>query len=216
VGVGPDGGYGCALGTDGAVTCWPCDPSGGTVPDPPEGTFLQASLSCGVKSDGAVACGSYAGTLPSGTFSQVSSSGFESNTCGVRSDGTLACWSYRGDPTLPPQGTFSQVTASARYACGVKTDGAVVCWGDDSDGQSTVPEGAFSQVSASEEWYGYSGASTFWSHTCGVKTDGTLACWGHWAGDVPAGTFRQVSAGGSTACGVKTNGQLSCWGSQTR
>ncbi|MDE2959308.1 MAG: RCC1 domain-containing protein, partial [Chloroflexota bacterium] len=28
----------------------------------------------------------------------------------------------------------------------------------------------------------------------------------------PAGTFQQVSAGGSHTCGIKANGQVVCWG----
>ena len=49
---------------------------------------------CGVKTDGTVACWGYdsAGDTipPSGTFSQVSAG--PDHTCGVKTDGTVACW----------------------------------------------------------------------------------------------------------------------------
>jgi alpha-tubulin suppressor-like RCC1 family protein len=80
-------------------------------------------------------------------------------------------------------------------------------WGNDENGESTPPEGAFTQVSAD------------YDHTCGLKTDGTLLYWGndeHGESTPPEGTFLQVAAGGYHTCAVRTNHTMTCWGAQVR
>jgi alpha-tubulin suppressor-like RCC1 family protein len=50
---------------------------------------------------------------------------------------------------------------------------------------------------------------------CELKSDGTLACWGensYGQATPPAGTFRQISAGGYHSSGIKSDGTLLCWG----
>ena len=179
----------------------------------PETEFASVSAgglhTCGVKTDGSVACWGYdhfgQATPPAGEFTSVSADG--SHTCGVKIDGSVACW---GDDTwdqaTPPAGEFITVSAGASHNCGVKTDGSVACWGDDTLGQATPPAGEFISVSA--------GAS----HTCGVKTNGSAACWGDdtlGQATPPAGEFISVSAGGGHTCGVRTDGSVSCWGDDT-
>ncbi len=162
--------------------------------------------SCGVRTDGAVACwgsGEYGAlAAPEGAFSQVSTG--ERHGCGVRADGTVACWGEnRFGQRDVPSGTFRQVSAGAFHTCGVKLDGRVTCWGEDADGKLDAPGGTFSQVSASSV------------HTCGLTTGGTVACWGkNDAGrlDAPDGTFSEVSAGENHTCGIKTDGTAACWG----
>jgi uncharacterized repeat protein (TIGR02543 family) len=56
----------------------------------------------------------------------------------------------------------------------------VVCWGDDLNGQSTPPAGAFTAVAAG------------WNYSCATRTSGALACWGtnsHGETAAPAGDF---------------------------
>ncbi len=60
----------------------------------PETISAGEDHTCGIKSDGTLACwgrNDYGqSTPPGGTFRQVSAG--EYHTCGVKSDGTLACW----------------------------------------------------------------------------------------------------------------------------
>jgi hypothetical protein len=175
------------------------------------------SVTCGLRSNGAVICWGAGGpgtsggqnfgqgTPPAGTFTSVSTGG--THTCGVKTDGTIACWgSNSSGQTTPPSGTFTEVSAGDDTTCGVKTDGTVVCWGYNALGEATPPAGTFTQVAVGDY------------HTCGVKTDGTVACWGRndsGQSSPPAGTFTQVSAGSSFTCGLKTDGTISCWGTNT-
>ncbi len=158
--------------------------------------------SCGVRTDGTVACWGYnadgRASPPAATFTQVSA-GY-GHTCGVRTDGSLACWgnNWIGQAT-PPAGTFTQVSGGARHTCGVRTDGTLACWGNNDYGQATPPAGTFTQISA-----GY-------LHTCGVRTDGTLACWGlNTSGQAtpPAGTIvimKATDPAGGTGFGFTDN-----------
>jgi hypothetical protein len=49
---------------------------------------------------------------------------------------------------------------------GFAADATVSCWGYTSDGESTPPAGAFTQISAGNY------------HTCGLRADGFAVCWG--------------------------------------
>jgi hypothetical protein len=124
------------------------------------GTFTQVSAggqlnfgehTCGVKSDGTVACwganSSGQATPPGGTFTQISAGGF--HNCAVRADGAVACW---GDNTegqaAPPGGIFTQASAGNFHTCGLRSDGTIACWGDNTEGQATPPGGTFTRIAA--------------------------------------------------------------------
>ena len=187
----------------------PCEPVAATTSTQEPAKFMQInsgySWTCGVRTDGRVACWGYnryaQATPPAGTFKQLSGGG--NHTCGVKTDGRVACWGLDLDgQATPPEGTFKQVSGGMLYGCGVKTDGQVACWGTNVTA-ATPPAGTFDQVSAGH------------SHACGVRTDGRVACWGynHYAQPTsPAGTFKQVGAGEYHTCGVRTNGKVVCWG----
>ena len=179
-------------------------------PTPPASSFVSVSAggehTCGVRSDGSVACwgenGSGAATPPVGSF--VSVSGGQWHTCGVRSDASVACWGWDeyGQAT-PPAGSFDSVSVGYGHTCGLRSDGSAACWGGNWDGQATPPAGSFVSVSA-----GY-------DHTCGVRSDGSVACWGEnddGEATPPAGSFVSVSAGGSHTCGLRSDGSAACWG----
>jgi hypothetical protein len=107
--------------------------------------------------------------------------------------------------TVPPSGTFNQVSAGGWHSCGIRSDGTLACWGNSDYGQlNNIPTGTFSQI------------STNYNHTCGIKSDGTLACWGDnsWGqlNNIPSGTFSQINAAGGYTCGIKSDGTLACWG----
>jgi hypothetical protein len=88
----------------------------------PETVSAGGGHTCGIKSDGTLACWGYndygQSSPPAGTFTQVSAG--ELHTCGVKSDGTVTCW---GDDSYEqskiPTGTFVQVSAGAYHTCGV-------------------------------------------------------------------------------------------------
>ena len=173
---------------------------------------------CGVKTDGSLACWGYDGygqvsgpNSSSDTFTLVSTGGY--HTCALKTDGALACWGNNdygqvSGPAGSPE-IFVHIGAGSSHTCGVRTDGGLACWGYDDYGQVSGPNGSahtFTQVSGGLY------------HTCGVKTDGSLACWGYdWYEQVsgPNGSsdsFTQVSAGGYHTCGKKTDHSLACWG----
>lgn len=41
--------------------------------------------------------------------------------------------------TVPPAGTFQQVSAGTSHTCAVTTDRFVECWGDNGHGQASPP-----------------------------------------------------------------------------
>jgi len=93
---------------------------------------LSAGLgdTCGVKSDGSVACWGAGVSLmpPSVTFTQVSAG--ISHTCAIRSDGALECWgsdAHFEAPRVwtPKSGRFVMVTANANRTCALRNDGIV-------------------------------------------------------------------------------------------
>jgi len=132
--------------------------------------------SCGLKTDGSIVFwgidangqSSTLNTVPSGIYSQISTSG--GHACGLKNDGSIVCWGYNGDgQTTVPAGTYSQVSTGGLHTCGLKTDGNVTCWGLNNRGQATtLLDGiyTFSQISAGS------------LHSCGVKSDGSAYCWG--------------------------------------
>ena len=121
---------------------------------------------------------------------------------------SLACWGSTVRTPLSggtPSVGFKQVSAGTVHACGVAyTDGRVLCWGENTYGQSTPPQGAFSQVSVGS------------GYTCGLRTTGTLACWGDTsdgATTTPLGGYTQVSAGQDHACAIRASDRgVVCWG----
>lgn len=164
---------------------------------------------CGIKTDGTVACwgdNTHGQSSPfSGPFTQVSAGGY--HTCGVKPDGTISCW---GDniygQSNPPSGTFIQVSAGGYHTCGLRTNGSTSCWGGTGSSTATPPSGSFIQI------------STGYMHTCGMKISGAVTCWGaNYEGQstAPSGIFTQVGAGGYHTCGLRMDGTVACWGDKS-
>lgn len=105
--------------------------------------------------------------------------------------------------SAPPAGPWDAITVGGFHGC-VRSGTDVTCWGYDASGQLSVPEGAYTSVSAGL------------MHTCALDSSGGVACWGdntHGQTDVPAGTYTDISAGMMHTCGIGAAGEVVCWGS---
>ena len=99
----------------------------------------------------------------------------------------------------PPQ--VVELATGITHTCAIRADGTVGCWGDDSEGQSSPPDGAFTLIDAEGDT------------TCGVRSDKSVTCWGQGFAELPpAGSFKDVSVGSSHACAIRTDDTLACWG----
>ena len=201
------GGYYILVGDENTLGSFTLTVTEGGAAEPFVSVSAGGRHTCGVKSNGSVACwGSNAdgrATPPAGSFLSVSAR--HNHTCGLRSNGSVACWGddFAGEAT-PPAGSFLSVSAGWLFTCGVRSNGSVSCWGWNESGEATPPAGSFLSVNAGE------------GHTCGLRSNGSVACWGsNGAGQAtpPAGSFLSVSAGEGHTCGVRSNGSVACWGS---
>ena len=99
----------------------------------------------------------------------------------------------------PPQ--VVELATGITHTCAIRADGTVGCWGDDSEGQSSPPDGAFTLIDAEGDT------------TCGIRSDESVTCWGQGFAELPpAGSFKDVSVGSSHACAIRTDDTLACWG----
>jgi len=130
--------------------------------------------------------------------------------CGIKADRTVHCWrkhkyisAASALATVPPTGTFKQLSAADDHICGIKTDGTIACWGDDDNGEASAPPSTFMQVDVDKY------------HACGLRTNNTIICWGRneeGQTNAPTGQFKQVAAASYHSCGLYTNGEIDCWG----
>ena len=100
---------------------------------------------------------------------------------------------------------FTSGGGTAWAASGTLADpsGEVAAWGNNFDGQTTVPAGAFTAIAAGD------------FYSVGLRSDGTLAGWGlNHVGqiNVPTGTFSALAAGNTHGLGIRSEGTLAGWG----
>lgn len=211
----------CGIQLDGSIGCWSATPiSPDSSPTSLTGPFDALAVSyrgtCGVRSDGSLACGSdlfpQSANAPDGAFQTVV--GGSNTFCGIRLGGALSCW---GDFTFsagssiasPPSGSFRKVAVSKAdaagadpddyaHACALRSDGAVVCWGDDSWGESSAPLGTFSDVSVAR------------ARSCAISSGGDVVCWGYAGQALPPGPYEQLALNDNDLCGLRKNGSVVC------
>ena len=201
------------------------------------GEVVSAGLShsCGVRTDGTIACwgsnehlegaGEHTDTefisvfdgkleAPAGRFISVSAGG--AHSCGVRTDQTVICWGSNVSGQLDaPAGRFTLASAGHGHSCGVRTDQTVTCWGSneyftDDEEHARIEDNRAVAPSGS-----FTMVATGAGHTCGLRTDQTVICWGDndWGQtDTPAGRFTMVSTTGYDSCGLRTDQTVICWG----
>lgn len=200
-------GHGCAIRSDGTLACWDA-PGAQSLGDPPSGRFIAvatgAQHACALGADGALSCwGDDAlgqATPPSGVRFLAVGVG-ESHTCALAVDRTLRCW---GDNAAGQAeaiaGTFDQLSVGRQHACARASEGGVRCWGSNAHGQADNHAGV-DAIHAGPDL------------ACGLTSDGLAVCTNPASALAPpAGRYRHLSFGPTSACGVSLDRRLICWG----
>ncbi len=172
--------------------------------------------SCGLKKDGSVACwgdnSDNEQLFPAGNDFVAIDSGYQ-HTCAQRTDGTISCWGSDtyGASSPPEDVAFLSFTCGLGACCGITADETnnALCWGQNTDGQTEVPEGTYTAVSIGGG-----------RHDCGVLEDGEVVCWGKDEGfqggasptAVVPGEYSQIAAAHYFTCALDAAGLPTCWG----
>jgi alpha-tubulin suppressor-like RCC1 family protein len=214
----------CALGTDGAVTCWGLGAFGqigdGTredryrprqvlIPDDVTAIAAGANHTCAIVSEGGVAC-------------------WGLNRFGQLGDGS------RADAAVPRPvaalgGKAVQLAAGDDFTCARLEGGRVRCWGSNDFGQ--LGHGTRSIATRPTDVVGIRSAVDLTAagrHACVALADGEVRCWGadesgqlgdHGSTDraVPvrarvARDARRVAATDAESCAIDRAGRVTCWG----
>lgn len=135
-----EGGYACALRTDGGIRCWGGNDGHGELGD---GRTCQ---------DGACATG-YADVgdvRPPTSSPAVSLTTGIAHSCSLHEDGSAYCWGNNATGELGAQTSrwfsdrpvkvdgdhhFKMLTAANNHTCGLTQEGEILCWGDNQNGQ---------------------------------------------------------------------------------
>jgi hypothetical protein len=162
----------CAHGLSGALHCWG-DPSWQEAPAELllRGLSGGSDLLCGLDLIGRPYCWTAKKTVHRTEVALSIDPGKEF-ACRVDTDELTQCFAIGslsdnqgqtiGEPTEPA----AAVTAGVLHACALLTTGQATCWGSDEHGQSTVPDGTWTDLSAGS------------FHTCALDVDANPTCWG--------------------------------------
>jgi len=166
------------------------------------------SFSCGIDSDGHLACWGETGFQtepPAGTFVDISVGAC--SACAINTEGRISCWGCQpGDGGfLPPEGRFSSLAMGLDHLCAIRADDdSIACSGSISGG---IPDGAFASIVSARH------ASC--AILRGETSKANVRCWG--ANDNGLATPPEVSAvrlvnGVQHFCAIQPTGDLVCWG----
>lgn len=215
----------CALGRDGAVTCFGPATRFTNWVGPPDARFRQiaanvdGSTFCGVTAPaGEAACWGVDSSAPFGTlrdappgpYTRVEVADFQA--CGVRPDGAVTCWGRNAcDASGLGAGPVEQLALSNAAACVRRAGEPVRCCGGEAVLADMPVDAELLDLTAGARYF------------CGVRTNGALVCWGDRAHrdanhiSPPAeGRFRAVrDAGGHGLCALDEHGRPRCSGGRT-
>ena len=202
--------YGCALLTDGSVTC--ADSTGNA--SSPVSTLTSESIAvsgtyalkvvvqgrgagCALLSDHTITCWNLPSPPAYSDFIDV-----QSGMCGLRQSGQIACWAPFENAPTNYDSSFTYTSLSSSWntdRCALTNANAIKCLGywDHSYGSVPTFTAPVVQISAGR------------SSECAVDASGLMKCW---AGSL-FGTLngvKQVSIGESVGCYVNTSNQVAC------
>jgi alpha-tubulin suppressor-like RCC1 family protein len=83
---------------------------------------------------------------------------------------------------MPPQTTFTALTAGRDHTCGITPLGAAWCWGRNfagAVGDGTIEHRLQPTAVMMPAGVSFTGISAGFAHTCAVATDGQGWCWGY-------------------------------------
>ncbi len=194
--------HGCAIGTDGQVTCWGGVHFRGEAPS--AGVFTSVAVAssayCALDTGGKASCTE----APDDSFQAIAAKA--EHCCGIRTDGSLRCWSWGADKfgnATPPTGSFIELATAVKSACAIRADGVLACWGEGFAGDESPPLGKFVKIALSS------------SHACALRSDGKVQCWGNDSfgqSSPPSDVFATIATGEHHSCGIRSNGRVKCWG----
>jgi len=203
-------GYSVGIRPDGSLLQW----GSSVVAGVPAGDFVDVAgcvqSACALRTDGTLAWwGVYEAhfaQVPSGTYTEVD--GAIANFAARRRDGTWVVWGYNvhGQVTQVPQLPLAELKVGHYYLLARDMAGVTRAWGQMPPGVAGIPKG---------QLHSFAPAAT---HAAALRADGTAICWGSNADgqcDAPAGSFRQIAAGGEYrgfTVGLRADGTLESWG----
>ncbi len=208
-----------AINDQGDLVRWGRNSESWLPPALTEGPFLSActgggDFALGLRSDGSIAAWSASNAygilnVPTGPFKAIAAG--QDHAAALRPDGSLASWGSTKAPwnndnpsQLPPGGPFKAIACGSFNIHALRDDGSIASAGYTWDGATGSAGGT-----------GFTKVVGGWGHGLALHGSGSVATWGR-NGDgernVPAGTYTDIDAGGTTSVGLRSDGTVLVWG----
>jgi hypothetical protein len=130
--------------------------------------------------------------------------------CAIRTDGKRMCWSTSLLGAGPTIDSYVSVAFGGSHACSLREDGKFVC----SKKDEFVLD--YGQAPAGPSANLYTRVAAGWAHTCAIQSaGGAVTCLGDQTSpttQAPAGTFKEIAAGGQQTCAIREDDKIVCWG----